>query len=134
MRHLLLSVLLLPLLFCVSCSQSPDVQGLWKNTNGETLTFNADSTVMMGMEGVEGGLPGRFSVDRDTVRITTLPAVDELGEYTNEYMLAMREERLQLVSFSLVRGSDYPMTFVADLAKRLRKSESDYAFSRVESK
>ena len=132
MQKLSLSLLFMTLLFCTSCSQNPDVQGKWKNANGETLNFSTDSSVVLGQEGSEGGLEGRFTIDGDTVRITTAPAMDDLGEFHNEFVLVARDEKLQMVAVTLHRAGDFDTISISELAKKLRKSEDEYAFKRME--
>ncbi len=124
---------LLPLLVLAStsCSQQTDLAGKWKNGNGETLALNADSTAVLGMEGVDGGINGRYDVIGDTVLVTTESDVDDLGKYHNVYRLAYVEPGLQLVSVTLYRGGDYESVIVEELARKLQKSVEQYRFSRV---
>jgi hypothetical protein len=125
-----LLVVSLAAMLCASCSRSPDLQGTWKNADGNLLTFSADSMVLLGQEGLRGGDTGTYVLRDGVIHVVTRTQSDSLGSVHNEYFLLHRNDSLLLQRWALYRGSDYHEIALDDFAKRVGKSPERFAFTR----
>jgi hypothetical protein len=108
--------------------------GTWKNSQGQILTFKADSSVMLGQEGYEGGSAGRWFYSGDTLIVRDQSVMTQEGEVFNEYYMIPEDGELRLVFFTLHRGADIMTQSLEQLAPRMGKTVKQYNFVRTEPK
>ncbi|MDH7516693.1 MAG: hypothetical protein QHI48_12565 [Bacteroidota bacterium] len=110
----------------------PELAGTWKNANGETIELRRDSTVLLGMVGVDGGINARFSVHGDTLIVTTAFDEDDLGRYRKRYdFLVTPVPALEPLSITIERGGDFETLYLQELVQHMRKPRSSFTFHPV---
>jgi len=120
---------LLPFLL-LACSKSDDLDGVWKNDDGNLITFQADSVALLGQEGLNGNDKGRYRMNGDTIYVLTDPQTDALGVVRNEYVLVRRADTLFLHRITLFRSGMSHSVSGDDLAKKLGKTPKKLAFRK----
>ncbi|MBR9978984.1 MAG: hypothetical protein KFH87_12935 [Bacteroidetes bacterium] len=104
---LFLTILLLSIV--VACEREATVdeqlQGTWKNGDGNLLRFEGDGRALVGQEGLSGEGECRYELRGDSVSVTMIP--DEDPELRIVYRLWLDGDTLRLLSFE--RHTPYGM-------------------------
>jgi hypothetical protein len=128
-------LVLLPIVMLLSSCGGPDVeeqlQGKWKNGDGNLIRFGAENTAFIGQEGLSGEGECRFEITGDSVRVTTLPGEEQ---QTNTYYMRLAGDTLYLDAIALERPGHRQRISSEDFALRTGKPSYKLHFTRIAEK
>jgi hypothetical protein len=126
------ALFLLLLLAVISSCGGPDVetqlQGKWKNGDGNLIRFAGEERAFIGQEGLSGEGECRFTVTGDSVRLRTLPGDDQS---VNVYFMHLAGDTLYLDAISLERPGQRQTIAGEELARRTGKPAYKLHFTRI---
>lgn len=118
------------LLLFHGCSSEPEVNGSWKNGDGNLLVLNDDGTARLGQEGLSGFAPAKYILIEDTLTVETIPE-DTTAPATEEYILVLRSDTLHLEWITRKRPGDVRSTSVDQMSRTIGKPKWKFAFYRI---
>ncbi len=122
------------LLIAAACG-GPDIeaqlQGQWKNGDGNMLRFAGEEKAFIGQEGLSGEGECRYETIGDSVRVRTLPGDDGA---VNTYFLHLKADTLYLDAISLERTGQRQTIRSDEFARRSGKPAYKLHFTRITEK
>ncbi|MDT8325045.1 MAG: hypothetical protein RRA94_13105 [Bacteroidota bacterium] len=126
--HFLLVILLVVASACGGRDTEAQLQGPWKNGDGNLLRFAGGDKAFIGQEGLSGEGECRYEVIGDSVRVRTLPGDDAS---VNTYFLHLAGDTLYLDAISLERPGQRQRIAGEELARRTGKPAYKLHFTRI---
>ncbi len=126
------ALLFIFLLIAAASCDGPDtetqLQGQWKNGDGNLIRFAGEEKAFIGQEGLSGEGECRYTIEGDSVRVRTLPGDDQS---VNVYFMHLAGDTLYLDAISLERPGQRQTIGGEELARRTGKPAYKLHFTRI---
>ena len=117
------------LILLAGCSTQPDVEGKWKNGDGNLIRFDAEDKAWLGQEGYPDEGECRYRMSGDTIVVSTKP--EGADSLYNSYRMLLTYDTLRIVVFGLHAGGVEQLVPVEEFAKRSGKPLDKLAFVKM---
>ncbi len=120
--------LLLAFVTLAACSNQNDVEGKWKNRDGNLIRFDDKGKAWLGQEGYPDEGECAYKMSGDTIIVSTIP---EGGDSLyNTYRMLLSDDTLRIVVFGLHATGMEQLVPIEEFAKRSGKPMDKLAFVR----
>lgn len=117
---------LLAFVTLVACSTQNDVEGKWKNGDGNRIRFDDKGKAWLGQENFPDEAECTYKMSGDTIIVSTIP---EGGDSLyNTYRMLLSDDTLRIVVFGLHATGMEQLVPIEEFAKRSGKPMDKLAF------